>query len=123
MLPLDSTQIKFDESRRSELAAISTPMTDTLQILVAEWGHGTGQVSPTLFDAVAVAYAIDSSTCTMTQVHIDVDDQGMTRPTPGVANAQACLVPRQDAFFNLLMPRLLHQRMVGQGACLASPRR
>ena len=123
MLPLDSTQIKFDESRRSELATISTPMTDALQILIAEWAHGTGQTSPTLFDAVAVAYSIDSSTCTMTQVHIEIDDTGMTRPTPGVANVQACLVPKQDAFFNLLMPRLLHQKMVGQGACLASPRR
>ena len=123
MLPLDSTQIKLDESRRSKLTTISTPMTDALQILVAEWGHATGQANPTLFDAVAVAYAIDSSTCTMTPVHIEVDDKGMTRPTPGVANAQACLVPKQDAFYALLMPRLLNQRMVGNGTCLASPRR
>jgi inosine-uridine nucleoside N-ribohydrolase len=122
MLPLDSTQIKFDQSRRSQLTAISTPMTDALQVLIAEWSQSTGQTSPTLFDAVAVAYALDAATCLMTPVHIDVDGQGMTRATPGVANAQACLVPQQDAFFALLMPRLLHQKLVSSGACLASQR-
>ena len=121
MLPLDSTQVKFDQTRRSQLAAISTPMTDSLQILTAEWGHTTGQTSPTLFDAVAVAYALDATTCSMTPVHLDVDGQGMTRTTPGVANAQACLVPQQDAFFAVLMPRLLGQKLIGKEACLASP--
>jgi purine nucleosidase len=123
MLPLDSTQITFDESRRSQLATISTPMTDSLQILMAEWSHGRGKVYPTLFDAVAVAYAVAPATCPMTQVHIEVDDQGMTRPTPGLANAQACLVPKEGAFYALLMPRLLQQRMVGNGACLESSQR
>jgi inosine-uridine nucleoside N-ribohydrolase len=123
MLPLDSTQIKFDESRRAQLTTISTPMTDALQILVAEWGHTTKQVTPTLFDAVAVAYAVAPATCPMTQVRIEVDDQGMTKPTPGVANAQACLVPKEDAFYALLMPRLLQQRMVGNGACLEPSQR
>jgi hypothetical protein len=56
-------------------------------------------------------------------VRIEVDDQGMTKPTPGVANAQACLVPKEDAFYALLMPRLLQQRMVGNGACLEPSQR
>lgn len=123
MLPLDSTQIKFDESRRGELAGISTPMTDALQVLVAEWSHVTKKPTPTLFDAVAMAYALDATTCSMTPVHIEVDGQGMTRATPGVANAQACLVPQQDAFFAVLMPRLLGQKLVGKEVCLASPPR
>jgi inosine-uridine nucleoside N-ribohydrolase len=121
VLPLDSTQIKFDQSKRSQLAAISTPMTDSLEVLIAEWSHITGRASPTLFDAVAVAYALDESTCLMSSVHIDVDGQGMTHATPGVANAEACLAPREDAFLALLMPRLLHQRLVGNEVCLASP--
>ena len=119
LLPLDSTQIKFDASRRSRLTTISTPMTDALQILQAEWSRGTGKADETLFDAVAVAYAIDPTTCAMTQVHIEVDEKGMTRPTPGLANAQACLMPKQEAFFNLLMPRLLQQKLIGEKACLA----
>jgi inosine-uridine nucleoside N-ribohydrolase len=123
MLPLDSTQIKFDEGRRVQLTTISTPMTDALQVLLGEWSRATGKPDETLFDAVAMAYAVDASSCTMTQVHIEVDDQGMTRPTPGVANVHACLVPKQDAFYTMLMPRLLHQKLVGNGACLASPQR
>lgn len=123
MLPLDSTQIKFDASRRSQLTTVSTPMTDALQVLLAEWSRATGKADETLFDVVAMAYAIDPTSCAMTQVHIEVDDQGMTHPTPGVANAQACLMPKQDAFYALLMPRLLQQRLVGDGACLASTQR
>ena len=123
VLPLDSTQIKFDASRRSQFSAISTPMTDALEVLVAEWSRTTGQSTPTLFDAVAVAYALDAATCSMTPVHLDVDGLGMTRATPGVANAQACLVAHQDALFAVLMPRLLGQKLVGKEACLAAPPR
>ncbi len=118
MMPLDSTQIKFDETKRSLLAGISTPMTDTLQILIAEWSHATNQVTPTLFDAVAAAYAIDPATCPATPLHIDVDDKGFTRPTPGTPNANVCLEPKEEAFYKLLMPRLLQQKLAGDQACV-----
>ena len=121
MLPLDSTQLKFDAAKRSSLASISTPMTDSLQVLVAEWSRATKNTDPTLFDAVAAAYAIDAASCPMTPLHIEVDDRGMTAPTPGAPNAQACLKPQEQRFFALLMPRLLNQRMVGDKVCLASP--
>ncbi|HEY2038840.1 MAG TPA: nucleoside hydrolase [Edaphobacter sp.] len=120
MLPLDSTQLKFDAAKRSSLASISTPMTDTLQVLVAEWSRSTKHPDPTLFDAVAAAYALDATSCPMTPLHIEVDDKGMTLPTPGAPNSQACLKPQEQKFFSLLMPRLLNQRMVGGKACLAS---
>jgi inosine-uridine nucleoside N-ribohydrolase len=118
-LPLDSTQLKFDDARRAEFTAISTPMTDALQILVAEWKHNSKQPMPTLFDAVATAYTIDAASCPMTPVHLEVDDKGMTLPTPGTPNASACLTARPDDFFKLMMPRLLRQRLVGSQACLA----
>jgi inosine-uridine nucleoside N-ribohydrolase len=121
MLPLDSTQLKFDGAKRSSLASISTPMTDSLQVLAAEWSRSTKQSDPTLFDAVAAAYAIDATSCPMTPLHIEVDDKGMTLPTPGASNAQACLKPQEQQFFALLMPRLLNQKMVGDKACLAFP--
>lgn len=122
-LPLDSTQIKFDDAKHAQLATISTPMTDTLQVLVAEWRHGSHQPKPTLFDAVAAAYAIDPASCPMTPLHLEIDDKGMTLATPGAPNASACLTAEPDAFFNLLMPRLLNQRLIGTGtqACLARP--
>jgi inosine-uridine nucleoside N-ribohydrolase len=120
VLPLDSTQLKFDETKLSSLASISTPMTDALQVLIAEWSRSTHHRTPTLFDAVAAAYAIDPTTCPMTPLHLEIDDKGMTRATPGAPNAHACLEPKEDAFFALLMPRLLNQRSVGKQTCLTA---
>ena len=117
MLPLDATQLKFDETKRALLTTISTPMTDSLQLLTAEWQHATKNVTPTLFDAVAAAYAIDPATCPATPLHIEVDGNGLTRATPGTPNAQACLQPQPQAFFPLLMPRLLHQKLAGNQVC------
>jgi inosine-uridine nucleoside N-ribohydrolase len=119
MLPLDSTQLKFDEAKRAQLASVSTPLTDSLQVLIAEWSRSSHTSTPTLFDVVAAAYAIAPETCPMTPLHIKVDDKGMTLPTEGQPNAQACLQPHPEALFHLLMPRLLHQHMVGNKVCVA----
>jgi purine nucleosidase len=117
MMPLDSTQLKFDETKRALLASISTPMTDTLQVLIAEWTRTTNQVTPTMFDAVASAYAIDPTTCPTTPLHIEVDDKGFTRVGPRPPNAQVCLEPKEEAFFKLLIPRLLNQKLAGDQSC------
>jgi inosine-uridine nucleoside N-ribohydrolase len=117
MMPLDSTQLKFDEVERGLLASISTPMTDALQVLIAEWTRTTNQITPTMFDAVAAAYAIDPATCPTTPLHIEVDAKGFTRVTPGPPNANVCLEPKQEAFFNLLIPRLLNQRLADGQVC------
>jgi purine nucleosidase len=119
MMPLDSTQLKFDETKRSLLASISTPLTDSLQVLTAEWQRNAQQTTPTMFDVVATAYAINPQTCPTTPLHIEVDDKGFTRITPGTPNANVCLEPHTDAFFNLLMPRLLDQKMTSTQVCTA----
>jgi inosine-uridine nucleoside N-ribohydrolase len=54
VMPLDSTQLKLDEVKRQIIFADSTPLTDALMLLYHQWGQQT----PTLYDAVAVAYAI-----------------------------------------------------------------
>jgi purine nucleosidase len=120
MMPLDSTQLKFDEVKRSLLASISTPLTDSLQVLTAEWQRGTQQITPTMFDVVATGYAVDPQVCPTTPLHIEVDEAGFTRVKPGAPNAQVCLEPHTDAFFNLLMPRLLNQKLAGNQVCTAS---
>jgi inosine-uridine nucleoside N-ribohydrolase len=117
MMPLDSTQIKFDETKRSLLASISTPLTDALQVVTAEWARNNNMTTPPLFDPVAVAYAIRPETCPTTPMRIEVDDKGYTRQVEGAPNAQVCLEQRTDAFFNLLMPRLLTQRLSGNKVC------
>jgi inosine-uridine nucleoside N-ribohydrolase len=119
MMPLDSTQIKFDEVKRSMLASINTPLTDALQILTAEWSLSTQQVTPTLFDVVAAAYAIKPEVCPTTPLRIEVDKVGFTRVQLGTPNANVCLEPQADAFFKLLMPRLMNQNLVGNQVCIA----
>jgi purine nucleosidase len=118
-MPLDSTQLKFDEDKRTSLASISTPMTDILQVLIGEWSRTTHHATPTLFDPVAAAYAVDPTSCPTTLLHIEVDEKGYTRVTPGIPNTQACLEPKEEAFFKLLMPRLLNQRLAGDQVCTA----
>jgi purine nucleosidase len=119
MMPLDSTQLKFDEVKRAMLSTVSTPLTDSLQVLIAEWQRGTHQVTPTMFDAVAAAYALESELCPMTPLHIDVDDKGFTREGTGTANANVCLDSDSDRFFQFFMPRLLEQKLSGTSSCLA----
>lgn len=119
MMPLDSTQLKFDEVKRAMLTTVSTPLTDSLQVLTAEWQRATHQATPTMFDVVAAAYALKPELCPATSMHIDVDDKGFTREGPGAANVNVCLNSDSDRFFQFLMPRLLEQRLQGTSSCLA----
>ena len=118
MMPLDSTQLKLDEVRRAMLTTVSTPLTDSLQVLTAEWQRVTHQTTPTMFDVVAAAYAIQPEVCPATPLHIDVDDKGFTREGTGAPNVNVCLNSDSDGFFQFLMPRLLEQRLHGSASCV-----
>jgi inosine-uridine nucleoside N-ribohydrolase len=106
MMPLDSTQWKLDDSKFAEVAARSTPSTDALLVLTTEWRLATHQHVPTLFDAMAVTYALRPDICPTTPLRLQVDDNGFTRVVEGQVNAHACLKGNGDAFFHLLLPRL-----------------
>ncbi|HEX3435675.1 MAG TPA: nucleoside hydrolase [Pseudacidobacterium sp.] len=118
MMPLDSTQILFDETKRERLRTVSTPLTDTLQLLTAQWQRVTRWTTPTLFDDVAVAYAIRPDLCPVVPMHIEVDDAGFTRERPGAANVNVCLSSDSDKFFLFWMPRLLEQNLHGTSSCV-----
>lgn len=107
VMPLDSTQLKLDERKREMLAIRSSPLTDALTLLYLLWSHETKQMTPTMFDAVAVAYAIDPQQCPVTQLHIEVDGAGYTRERPGPPNAHVCLASDSDSFFRFYLPRIL----------------
>lgn len=102
MMPLDSTQLKLDEVKRPLIFQTATPLTDALTLLYHEWGQQT----PTLFDVMTVAYILDPKLCPTTALHISVDEQGSTRPTPGNPNAQVCLDSDPEAFFRFVIPRI-----------------
>jgi purine nucleosidase len=106
MMPLDSTQWKLDDGKLAQVAARSTPATDALLVLTAEWQLATHQHTPTLYDAMAVTYAMHPDICPTTPLRLQVDDKGFTRVVEGQTNAHACLKANGDAFFQLLLPRL-----------------
>lgn len=103
MMPLDSTQLKFDEVKRAILFAAGTPLTDALTLLYHEWGQQT----PTLFDVMAVAYVLEPKLCPVETLHIEVDKDGYTRRTDGLPNASACLDSDSERFFHFVIPRLM----------------
>ena len=109
VMPLDSTQLKLDEVKRMLLFTQSTPLTDALALLTLQWSSGTGRQTPTLFDAMPVAFAIMPDSCPAQPLRIRVDDQGYTRPEPGAPNAQVCIASDQTKFFDFFLPRLMRR--------------
>jgi purine nucleosidase len=103
MMPLDSTQLKLDETKRALLFSAGTPLANALAALYYQWG----QLTPTLFDVMAVAYVVQPNLCPAQPLHIDVDKGGYTRVSAGAPNASVCLDSDSDQFFRFLLPRLL----------------
>lgn len=107
VMPLDSTQLKLTEALRGMIFTASTPLADATTLLFHQWSSETRQSTPTMFDAVAVAFAIDPKQCPVMPLHLEVDREGYTRETPGPANANVCLTSDSDSFFRFYMPRFL----------------
>jgi len=101
-MPLDSTQLKMDEVKRGFLFRQGTPLTDALAILYHQWG----QLTPTLYDPMTIAFIVDPELCPTDPMHIHVDDRGMTLRGPGAPNAQVCLKSDPEAFFHLYLSRV-----------------
>jgi purine nucleosidase len=102
VMPLDSTQLKLDEVKRAFLFSQGTPITDALTILYHLWGQET----PTLFDPMTIAYAVNPGLCSVQALRIRVDEKGFTREEPGAANADVCLDSNPDQFFRFYLKRV-----------------
>jgi inosine-uridine nucleoside N-ribohydrolase len=112
MMPLDSTQIRFEQTARDALFAQGTPLTDALTLLYHQWIDAYqpwSSLTPTLFDVVPVVWAIDPAACPAVPLRIEVDAQGMTREASGPPNAQVCLASDAARVQQLLMERLRAQ--------------
>jgi inosine-uridine nucleoside N-ribohydrolase len=108
MMPLDSTQIRLEIRQRETIFYHGSLLTDQLTLLYHQWmgGNPGHPVSPTLFDPVAVAYAIRPDLCPTTPMRIEVDDKGFTRPVEGAPNAQVCLRSDEKGFLDFLESRI-----------------
>ncbi len=102
MMPLDSTQLKLDEVKRAWLFSQGTPVTDALTVLYQMWGQQT----PTLFDPMTIAYAVNPALCPVQPMHIRVDEKGFTRAEPGPPNADVCLDSSSEEFFRFYLRRV-----------------
>ena len=119
VMPLDATQLKLDEAKKELVFTQSTPLTDALALLYLQWSRVRHLQTPTMFDPMAVAYAMAPELCPTQSLRIIVDDEGYTRPEPGAPNAEVCLQSDPARFFAFFLPRLLkpNQRVEnGQGA-------
>ena len=101
VMPLDSTQLKLDEVKRAFLFSQGTSVTDVLAVLYHLWGQET----PTLFDPMAVAFALRPELCPVQPMHIRVDDKGFTREESATPNAQVCLESNAEDFFRFYLKR------------------
>jgi purine nucleosidase len=106
MMPLDSTLLRFDPARLAQFFNTHTALSQQLQILYSEWsGPASKPKMPTLFDPMAVTYAIKPDLCPTTPMHLTVDDKGFTRRSPGTPNVNACLQSNPEAFFDFYLSR------------------
>jgi inosine-uridine nucleoside N-ribohydrolase len=111
-MPLDSTQIHLGAPDRERIFSFGSPLTDQLTLLYHQWVAHTDNHAPdpTLFDPVAVTYAIHPELCPAKPIRIEVDDKGFTRPVEGEPNAQVCLKSDEKGFLELLLSRVAEQR-------------
>jgi inosine-uridine nucleoside N-ribohydrolase len=108
MMPLDSTQVHLEAREREAIFSHGSPLTDQLTLLYHQWlanndWHAAG---PTLFDPVAVAYAVRPELCPAKPMRIEVDEKGMTRPVDGTPNANVCLEVDEKGFLKMFEERI-----------------
>jgi inosine-uridine nucleoside N-ribohydrolase len=109
MMPLDSTQIHLTPGELGTILAHGSPLSDQLTLLYHQWTGAEPWRMPTLFDPVAASYAIRPELCPTKPMHLEVDDQGFTKPGPGEPNAQVCLKADEQGFREFLLKRILNE--------------
>lgn len=110
-MPLDSTQVPLRMQDREKLFSFGSPLTDQLTLLYHQWVAHTENHSPdpTLFDPVAVTYAIHPELCPAKPIRLEIDDKGFTKPVEGQANAEVCLKSDEKGFLDLYLSRVAPQ--------------
>ena len=91
-----TTMMQFDAGMQQRLADTKAKGVSAIAELKALWGNGT----PTLFDPVAVAWATGFRFGKEESVHVDVDDQGVTRITDGAPKITILIEPRRVEFLD-----------------------
>ncbi len=104
MAPLDVTaMLQLDAAGRIRIFNQNTPVASALAAVYQLWNHET----PTLFDPMAVALAVDPTLCQTKELAVEVDDRGFTRVVDGrPANASVGLSTNPARFFEFYLARV-----------------
>lgn len=89
-----TTMMKLDAEMQKRLFAAGTPTTDALAALTNLWGNSI----PTLFDPVAVAWALGHHFSDSEERRIEVTDDGKTAIVEGAPNTTVLVRPRRAEF-------------------------
>jgi len=108
VMPLDSTQIHLEAADREKLFADKSPLVANIKLLYDQWVANTGNHSPTptVFDPVAVAYALNPEICPMQPMRLRIDEKGFTIKEEGKPNAHVCMKSDEKAFMQMVLPDL-----------------
>ncbi|MDR3752156.1 MAG: nucleoside hydrolase [Terracidiphilus sp.] len=106
VMPLDSTQVHLEQAKLAAIFSAGSALTDQLTLLYHEWSGAGAWKTPTLFDPVAVTYALRPDLCPAKPMRLDADDKGFTRPVEGAPNAEVCLQSDEKGFVELLLGRI-----------------
>ena len=97
VMPLDSTQIPLETPAQGAIFSHGSPLTDQLTLLYHQWTGATEWRTPTLFDPVAVTYAIRPDLCPATPMRLEVDVMGFTRPVKASRMLKSASSPMKAA--------------------------
>jgi purine nucleosidase len=108
--PLDATSgLRLDEANRVKIFSSGTPLNDALASLDFIWRHTNtwkGDI-PVLHDVLAVALVSAPQLATLTPLHLDIADNGLTKLVVGEkANATVALAAEPVAFLHDFSRRL-----------------
>jgi len=105
--PVDATtMVKLEEPMRNRIFESGTRLGRELKELYRLWG----KVTPTLFDPVAVTLSFNESFCTIEDLRLEVDAEGVTREVGGSPNARVALSIRRDEFLKWYVGRIVSAR-------------
>lgn len=103
VVPLDASgTLRLDRERRERLFAARSMLTYQIQNLYELWDRET----PILFDAAAVAATFDPTFFTFKDLHLKIDDRGMSAVGNGKANARTATAVKEGALLDWVVERL-----------------
>ena len=101
-----TTMMQFDIARQKQLFACGTPLTDALSALTHLWGSPV----PTLYDPVAVAYALGEAHCDEELKHVTIADDGLTQITDGPPNCTVLINAHKELFLDWYLQQVLQSQ-------------